>query len=210
MTHCPPGFLCLDFTTIVIVGLASLFMFYYLRQGAPASSLSMARIYNPLEPPERTYPSTLDYGRVERLESSGLFESSGRVESLGLMELNRLMERPTQRSPGLPINIPTRGENTGYQQVGILVEENATDAGKKILPLYGEQTFRGSNNWRYYTGTDGFQSVKLPVIHKKKNCQDEMGCDEIYEGDNINILAYEKPYKASLYKIDKPRYIPFV
>jgi hypothetical protein len=173
-------------------------MFYYLRQGAPHPSLPMARIFNPLEPPERTYPSTLDFG-------AGL-----QVESPGWTERRVGLASASPSPPGLPINIPTRGENTGYQQVGILIEENAPDAGKKILPLYGEQTFRGSNNWRYYTGTDGFQSVKLPVIHKKKNCQDEFGCEEIYEGDNINIPAYEKPYKASLYKIDKPRYIPFV
>ena len=54
----------------------------------------------------------------------------------------------------------------------------------------------------------GFQSVKLPVLNKNKNCLEEYGCDEIYEGDAINIMAYENSYVASLYKLDSPRYLP--
>ena len=111
------------------------------------------------------------------------------------------------RPETIAINTPTRGERSQYQQIGVLIEENNT-GNKKILPLYGQQTYRGSNNWRYYTDTDGFQSVKLPVLHKNKNCQEEYGCDEIYDGDNIRILAYENPYKASLYPLDSPRYLP--
>ena len=108
------------------------------------------------------------------------------------------------------INVPTRGETPGFQQVGVLIQQGTSDKDKKILPLYGEPTYRGSNKWRYYTGTDGFQSVKLPVLNKNKNCLEEYGCDEIYEGDPINIMAYENSYVASLYKLDKPRYLPTV
>jgi hypothetical protein len=108
------------------------------------------------------------------------------------------------------INTPTRGETPGFQQVGVLIQKDSPDKDKKILPLYGEPTYRGSTKWRYYTGTDGFQSVKLPVINKNRNCLEEYGCDEIYDGDPLNILAYENSYVASLYKLDAPRYLPTV
>jgi hypothetical protein len=162
---------------------------------------------------------------VESIESIDSIGSIGSIGQRIYPGVERLMPMPmpVEQSifpPGeqrtfpmptrVPINTPTRGENTGYQQVGILIEDDSSDGTKKILPLYGEQTYRGSNNWRYYTSTDGFQSVKLPVLHKNKNCQEEYGCDEIYDGTSIRVMAYEKPYTASLYKLDGPRYLPGV
>lgn len=114
---------------------------------------------------------------------------------------------------GLPININTRGPSSGFQQMGFLTETGVDPSGNKenkLLPLYGEQTYPGSNQYRYYTSSDGFQSVKLPVNNKNKDCMDEYGCDEIYDGDNINVNGYNKSYKAQLYKIDRPRYNPYV
>src|SRR5210317_1679642 len=46
------------------------------------------------------------------------------------------------------INIPTRGAPPEYQQVGILTDENNPE---NIKPLYGRQTYRGSNQWNYFT-----------------------------------------------------------
>ncbi len=116
---------------------------------------------------------------------------------------------PERTTPSIvPINIPTRGDSTGYQQIGVLIEESDQDANKKILPLYGEQTYRGSRNWHYYTSTDGFHTMKLPVLHKNRNCQDSNGCEEIYDNDKIKIIGYEKLYKVTLYGTDSPRYIP--
>ena len=46
------------------------------------------------------------------------------------------------------INVPTRGEPPSYQQVGILTN---TDDGENVKPLYGRQTYRGSNQWNYFT-----------------------------------------------------------
>ena len=60
------------------------------------------------------------------------------------------------------VNVPTRGYPTGYQQVGVLIEENSNGE-NKLLPLFGEQTYPGSRQWRYYTSSDGYQSVKLPI-----------------------------------------------
>ena len=109
--------------------------------------------------------------------------------------------------PGIPINIPTRGPTPDIQQVGILT----SDDNDKILALYGRPTFRGSSKWLYYTSTDKFQSIKVPIHNKNRDCTQDLGCDEIYENDSINVPAYgSSPFKATIYSLDAPRYIPFI
>jgi hypothetical protein len=115
--------------------------------------------------------------------------------------------------PGLPVNIPTRGESSGFQQMGVLMEEGVDPSGnreRKLLPVYGEQTYPGSNQYRYYTNTDGFQSVKLPIQKGREDCMDERGCSEIYDGDSVSVGGYNRDYKVQLYKLDRPRYNPYI
>jgi len=111
--------------------------------------------------------------------------------------------------PGIPINIKTRGEPTGYQQVGVLMDMSGEDA-KKLLPLYGQETYSGSNQWNYYTASDGFQSVKLGVMQNNKKCQEHNGCSEIYDGTNVDVNGYSNEFKANIYKLQVPRYIPHI
>jgi len=101
------------------------------------------------------------------------------------------------------INIPTRGETPLYQQIGTL-----TDADNRILPLYGRPTWRGSNKWNYYTNTDGYNTIKLPVKAKNRNCLDDNGCDELYDDDTIAVPQYGgASFRVNVYPYDKPRYI---
>jgi len=109
------------------------------------------------------------------------------------------------RVPGLPINIKTRGYGGDYQQIGVLFDGSNTR-----LPLYGRQTYRGSNQWNYYTSTDSNQSIKLPINTGSAKCTDERGCPEINEGANITVATYTAPFKAEIYSNDGPRYIPYI
>jgi len=111
--------------------------------------------------------------------------------------------------PGIPINIKTRGEPTGYQQVGVLMD-STTGGDPKLLPLYGQETYPGSRQWNYYTSSDGFQAVKLGIMQNNKNCQEHYGCKEIYNGDSIGVNGYNNTFKANIYKLEVPRYIPHI
>lgn len=147
------------------------------------------RVINPLEPPER---------RNFYMQSSGL----ERVVS----------------TPGVPINVPTRGYSGGIMQVGILHKEEVSDESKRIgqntepviLPLFGRQTYNGSNKWSYYTSTDKMNQVKIPISNKNRVCNSEYGCDELYDGDSVSVPAYNGDFKVSIYEFDKPRYIPYL
>ena len=106
--------------------------------------------------------------------------------------------------PGLPINIKTRGYGGDYQQIGILYN------GDTRLPLYGRRTYRGSNQWNYYTASDSNNSIKIPVTKSGNKCTDERGCQEINENDDVNVSTYDNTFKAEIYSNDGPRYIPYI
>lgn len=121
-------------------------------------------------------------------------------------------------SPGVPINIPTRGESGGFQQIGVLHKIETSDETMQlgnntepvILPLMGAPTYNGSNKWTYYTATDKYNQIKLPITNNNRKCDSEYGCDELYDGDNVTIPAYNGSFQVKIYEFDKPRYLPFV
>ena len=106
----------------------------------------------------------------------------------------------------VPINIPTRGSPGSFCQIGVLTNNDNTN----ILPLFGRQTWCGSGKWNYYTQTDKFVSVRLPVYKNGRDCSAEYGCDELYDGDDVNVPQLNENFKVTIYNTDGPRYIPFV
>jgi hypothetical protein len=124
-----------------------------------------------------------------------------------------MLQPPLRRSPNtvhrmgmMPINIETRGVTPDIQQVGILRSKN----NDSVLALFGRPTYRGSSKWTYYTATDKFHSIKLPVEKNNRDCTASNGCDELYEDDDVKVLGQNGVFQASIYQLDAPRYIPFV
>ena len=79
-----------------------------------------------------------------------------------------------------------------------------------ILPLFGMPTHNGSNKWIYYTTSDKFNQVKLPITNKNKVCNSDYGCEELYENDIVSVPAYNGNFKVVKYEYDKPKYLPFI
>ena len=99
--------------------------------------------------------------------------------------------------------VPTRGAPESYQQMGLV-----TGADGKPLPLYGRRVAPRSDRFNYYTRTDTYNPVALPVSFKRKDCQDNLGCDEVSNGDSIKISPTGEVGKVTLYGFDGPRYSP--
>ena len=110
---------------------------------------------------------------------------------------------------GLPINIPTRGVNTQFSQIGILHNKNKKK-GNIILPLFGKQLYPGSTKWQYYVTSDGVQSIKLDIKFKNRSGLNEFGCEEISDKDVVGVPSYRQPFVANIYNLEKPVYIPYV
>jgi len=109
-----------------------------------------------------------------------------------------------QQSSGIGLSsIPTRGLPDDYQQMGLI-----TGSDGKPLPLYGRRTDPRSSRFNYYTRTDTYNPVALPLTYKRKDCQDAVGCEELMSGDEIRITPSGDSAKVTLYGFDGPRYIP--
>jgi Family of unknown function (DUF5755) len=104
----------------------------------------------------------------------------------------------------IPINIATQGLPESFQMIG-----NINVGEGKVLPLYGRRTMSGSSDrWSYYTRTDTFNPVPVPIRYKNRDCMDDIGCAEVYSGETIHIEDLGANGRVRLFRYDGPKYIP--
>lgn len=107
--------------------------------------------------------------------------------------------------PIYPKELP-KYNNTEYQQIGILTSDE-TDKEPIVLPLFSRKINNRNDRFNYYTATDKNNMMRLPIKYDNLNCDDDIGCREIYNGDKINIEIYkDRIFTATIYKIDAPKY----
>jgi hypothetical protein len=106
---------------------------------------------------------------------------------------------------GRLVNIPTQGLPEAYQQMGILKSGDG-----KLLPLYGRRVASRSDRFNYYTRTDTYNPIQLPITYKKKDCQDPVGCQELFDGESVVMSPSGESATASLYRFDGPLYVPSI
>jgi hypothetical protein len=102
----------------------------------------------------------------------------------------------------IPINIPTQGLPESFQSVGLVNVDGA------VWPLYGRRTAGGNDRWNYYTRTDSFNPVPIPIRFQKRDCMEDVGCQEILSGEQIKIEVLGKEGTTKMYRFDGPKYIP--
>jgi len=110
------------------------------------------------------------------------------------------------------VNIPTQGYPDTFQQVGLLTTPGGSDMSatptRTLLPLFGRKLAIHRSRWNYYTRTDGMNPVQVPVQFKRRNCEDDNGCDEIMDGDAVAVPLLGQSYTAKVYRYSTPRYLP--
>jgi hypothetical protein len=99
--------------------------------------------------------------------------------------------------------LPTRGMPETYQSMGVMAMEDG-----QILPIYGRRTASRSDRFQYYTRTDSYNPVQLPIRHKRRDCQDDIGCEELFDGDTITVIPTNQTGRATIYRFDGPTYVP--
>jgi len=103
----------------------------------------------------------------------------------------------------IPINIPTQGLPERFQSVGVMTTPDG-----QVLPLYGRRTATSTDRWNYYTRTDTYNPVPIPVSYKKRDCMDDTGCEELMDGEAVKNFATGSESKVHIYRMDGPKYIP--
>jgi hypothetical protein len=112
----------------------------------------------------------------------------------------------------IPINVQTQGYPDTYQQIGVLTAPGGTDMSatpnRTVLPLFGRKLTTNRDRWNYYTRSDGMNPVQVPVQFKRRNCDDDTGCDEIITGDSVGVPILGQSYTANVFRYSTPRYLP--
>lgn len=106
---------------------------------------------------------------------------------------------------GRLINVRTQGLPESYQSMGLLKTEDG-----QMLPLYGRRVATRSDRYNYYTRTDTYNPVPLPIKYKRRDCQDDVGCEELFNGDEVLVTPTGNRATATLYQFDGPTYIPAI
>jgi len=230
---CPPGFVCMDYSTVifgvllVLIILGAVIYVFKPSQAShahhpPRSSYKPMKEYTP-EPvkptvivvqaptaprPEPTMHTRNPDPRFSPLAPEQSYETPPDYSGFPSPPIS------AGRGPYVPINIQTRGAPDTFQQVGLLTTAGGTETSatpnRTILPLFGRKLITNRDRWNYYTRTDGINPVQVPIQYKRRNCDDDNGCDEIMEGDSIGVPIMGQSYIANIYRYSIPRYIPTV
>ena len=233
---CPPGVICLSSSLVAAIVLLLCISSAYLYFHAPAPAAAPAPLPLPLAaaarraPPPPTTPTSppklhVHISTPPQAPPPPPPTVTPPAVVLASHDSTAVYEPPLRQDPrrlvaeegivGVAINVPTRGPTPAVQQVGILTTADAAAAAQADRPsplaLFGRPTFRGSSKWTYFTATDKFHAIKLPVHCGRRDCTDDLGCDELYDGDEVDVPAYPgATYKATIYALDAPRYIPYL
>lgn len=191
---CIPGLFCLENITmfLLFVLLITVSYMYYgqvMKEQRQSNSTQLTQLT------QTTQPSTI-------IPSIAQMEIPNPLESVYAPPLK------SEGGRGVAINVPTRGPEMEYSQVGILTREQGDDM---ILPLMGRRLASGRDKYQYYTMANGVGSIntKLPLSSKGRSCTASIGCDELFNGDNVFVEGYKDTFHATIYENATLQYIPW-
>ncbi len=93
-----------------------------------------------------------------------------------------------------------------FNQIGYIVANDGFQGRDNRMPLYGQPSPTRRGRFNYYTIEAS--GIKLPITSSKRDCMDEVGCDEIYDGDQVGVDndSNEKGWTVRLYKPSTVRF----
>jgi hypothetical protein len=189
-SRCPPGVFCFTpevflFIIFVLVGClgALAYMNSTQQQQAPLTYVQRPRI------PEPSPTVVVNAGGDDRYTRAP--------------EPLRFWNAPAQMPVrGALFGVPTQGLPEQYQSYGFI-----TTSDGQTLPLYGRRTAGRSDRYNYYTRTDSYNPIPIPIRYKGRDCQDSIGCDELFNGEHVRTVNGNDG-KVNIYQYDGPMYIP--
>ena len=206
VNSCPPGMLCINYSHVMIVFtlITIIIIFYFTRLGDKIDDIKKIKI-------DDKNKHQMQLQQLQQQQQQYQHEQQQHDQNTK-NTTDTIFKEPTRA-----INIPTRGEQPEIQQVGILSKIGIDNSNQKpgdndktaVLPLLGAPTYRGSNRWIYWTATDKYNQIKIPISNKGRPCENT-GCEEIYDGDQINVPELNGIFNVKLYNNSKLRYIPYV
>jgi hypothetical protein len=202
MKKCPPGVICVENITLVILCSITLIVIYLIHTKYTTNSTSQTTQEKQnivVDVRQESSTPGLGYDVLLNPYTPPLRDDRYSSHQYGLRGFPRT-------------NIQTNigAVNTSYRQVGILTpHRNAGDVEtNKILALMGRPLFSNRDKWQFYTMTKN--NIKLPIFRNGKSGTSEYGCDNIFNGDKIHVEGYNDAFKATIYDNDTMQYTPSI
>uniref|UniRef100_A0A6C0ES97 Uncharacterized protein n=1 Tax=viral metagenome TaxID=1070528 RepID=A0A6C0ES97_9ZZZZ len=214
MKKCPPGVICIENITLLLIFICIFIAVYLLYTNLKANNIVVNN--NPSE--------KIVIKENSRENSGGWF--GGILPSWPYNNLtNDVLLNPYAAPlsderyflPSLnyiprgtvPINISTNvgAVDTSYRQIGILTPFNGKQK-DNILALMGRPVFTNRDKWQYYTISNQHNNVKLPISVKGKSGSNEYGVDRIYNGDTVYVEGINEAFRVTVYDNDTIKYLP--
>ena len=196
---CPPGLHITPTFVLIVVILFGSYIIYELKFGsvrsAPTHQLYQPQ-YMPQHMPQAQMPQ--QHQPVQHQPPININVARG-----GDDRYTRAPE-PTRNWLGLT-SIATQGYPESYVSMGIVTTHSG-----ELLPLYGRRVASRSDRFNYYTRTDTNNPIPLPVSHKRRDCQDDVGCEELFDGEHVEIIPTKQKGSVTIYRFNGPTYIPNV
>lgn len=228
--RCPPGVLCFENMTIVIIAVVVIGIGLYVHSCVFGSHYGHGHGHSHghapvLIPSSDPLADSLDFGiggptsnqdvllnpYVPPLRDNSVgatrpvYDIRGGVSTIQYGEHGRF---GSGSGGGVPVNVPTRSVDTTYRQVGILTRSSGNGQ-ETILPLIGRPLFTNRDKWQFYSLSDKNNAIKLPVTINGKSGTNEYGCNNVSTGDIIYVEGYNDAFRVSAYDSASLRYLPF-
>jgi|TARA_B100001093_G_C26857469_1_gene1028129 hypothetical protein len=201
---CPPGVICLENLTFVLLCIIGFLVFYLIYMNALTNNKNYKKVVvqkqlipqNPLVGIS-TRNDVFNDPYAPPLKDDGMYFRRDSSDIRG--------HPPIQ----VPVNIETRGLTTNYSQLGILTVNNGV-GDNLILPLMGRRHMAGRDKWQYYTiSNTGSLNTKLPISVNGKSCSSEYGCDPITNNASVYVEGYKDTFQATIYENSTFHYLPY-
>lgn len=201
---CPPGVLCITpsliiLVAVILIGVSALIYVMNMQMHTQASRPT--QVSRPMEMP-MPQPVSIN---VERGGDDRYTRAPKPLRNwLSPVDLDGAVvgSMPVFNSGSVPV-IATRGLPEAYQSMGIV-----TTPSGELLPLYGRRLASRSDRFNYYTRSDTNNPIPLPINHKRRDCQDDVGCEELFDGEQVEIIPTKQKGTVTIYRFNGPTYIP--
>jgi hypothetical protein len=207
MKKCPPGVICVENITMVLLVIIVLILGFLIYANS-SKNINNIQIDNDKESSS---------GWFQRLIPSWPYTNLPKDVLLNPYDAPYRDERYFINSAipinAVPINVSTNigsvPTDTSYRQMGIITPLNGVSK-DNILPLMGRPLFTNRDKWQYYTISNQHNNVKLPISFKGRSALNDYGVDQIFSGDTVYVEGYNDAFRVTVYENDTIKYLPFL
>jgi hypothetical protein len=206
MKKCPPGVICVENITIVLLVII-LCVLGFLIYTNSSKNINNIQIENDREQSGGWFQGLIPSWPYTNLPKDVLlnpYDAPYRDE--------RYFINSAIPINAVPINVATNigsvPANTSYRQMGIITPLNG-ESKDNILPLMGKPLLTNRDKWQYYTISNQHNNVKLPISFKGRSALNDYGVDQIFSGDTVYVEGYNDAFRVTVYENDTIKYLPF-